>query len=107
MTRRRRFRPTASFASILVAAGLAGCTAAVPTANPYPPVPRAPVEIVPKPPVSATPLVWQPGHYEWNGTGYVWYPGIFVQQLGRRPLWQPGYWTRRERGWVWIPGHWA
>ncbi len=93
--------------SVVLSCGiLAACVARVPAANPYPPVPTAAVEVVPKPPVSATQLVWQPGHYEWNGSAYVWYSGAYVQQLGQGQLWQPGYWTIGPSGWVWLPGHW-
>ena len=38
--------------------------------NPYPPVPALISETVPKPPVTAEPLMWQPGHWDWNGSGY-------------------------------------
>ena len=50
---------------------LAGCT----TINPPVPVPAPMAETMPKPPVSAEPLIWQPGHWDWTGNAYVWIPG--------------------------------
>ena len=37
----------------------------------HPPVPPALAELVPAPPQSDVSLIWQPGHYDWNGTDYV------------------------------------
>ena len=94
------------FVAALACVILAGCAVA-PAQNPYPAPPPTQVEIIPKPPVSATPLVWQPGHYEWNGAGYVWYPGQYVPQAGHGTLWQPGYWANTGGAWSWQPGHWV
>ncbi len=94
----------------LVAAGLlAGCATQTTTtsANPFPPVPAPMVETMPKPPVTAEPLSWQPGHWDWNGTGYVWQPGQYVPAAGHGPLWQSGWWTQTPSGWVWQPAHWT
>ena len=63
---------------LLGASLLAGCaTQNTPTAaaNPFPPVPPPMTETIPKPPVSGEQLLWQPGHWDWNGSGYVWQPG--------------------------------
>ena len=62
-----RFSVLGWFAGALL---LAGCS----NANPYPPVPAPLVETVPNPPVSAQELNWQPGHWDWSGSGYVWQP---------------------------------
>jgi hypothetical protein len=90
----------------LACIALAGCTVNTAAPSPYPAPPPTQVEIIPKPPVSAVPLVWQPGHYEWNGAGYVWYPGEYVQRAGHGTLWQPGYWSRTGAVWAWQRGHW-
>jgi hypothetical protein len=84
---------------------LAGCV--VSTANPYPPVPPPQVEMIPNPPVSANPLVWQPGHWDWNGATYVWTQGAWVLRGGHGTLWQPGYWALSGGAWVWVPSHWT
>ena len=94
-------------AAALALSALAGCTVTVPAQpNPYPPIPPVRVEEVPKPPPTSQALVWQPGHYEWNGAGYVWYSGEYVPQAGHGTLWQPGYWQQTAAGWTWQPGHW-
>jgi WXXGXW repeat (2 copies) len=86
---------------------LSACTVNVPPASPYPPVPPLTVETVPNPPVSATPLTWQPGHWNWTGSGYVWEPGQYVPREGRGNMWMPGYWARTPGGgWAWQPAHW-
>lgn len=76
-------------------------------ANPYPPVPNILSESIPKPPVTSEPLMWQPGHWDWNGSGYVWAPGQFVPAAGHGNLWMPGWWSRTDSGWVWQPPHWT
>jgi hypothetical protein len=88
-------------------AALAACTVTMAASNPYPPIPPLRVETIPRPPVSGEPLLWQPGHYEWNGAGYVWYPGQYVPAAGHGNLWQPGFWQQTPNGWVWQPGRWV
>ncbi|HEY2133038.1 MAG TPA: hypothetical protein VGH36_08705 [Acetobacteraceae bacterium] len=83
---------------------LAGC---VPD-TPPPAVPPPPVaETIPLPPASATPLIWQPGHWDWTGTSFVWSPGEFVTRAGHSDLWMPGFWERTASGWVWHQAHWV
>jgi hypothetical protein len=87
---------------------LAGCAAepqAVSMTAP-PPVPPPRSEPIPKPPVTATPLIWQPGHWDWNGAGYVWQPGEYVPREGHGELYMPGYWAQSPSGWQWQPAHW-
>jgi hypothetical protein len=84
---------------------LAGC-AQTQTAFTPPPVPPVQVEVIPKPPVTATPLIWQPGHWNWNGTGYVWEPGQYVPRDGHGDMYMPGYWAQTQAGWAWQPPHW-
>ncbi|MGE0221961.1 MAG: hypothetical protein AB7F35_07900 [Acetobacteraceae bacterium] len=83
---------------------LAGCAEQGPA---YPPVPPLMVETMPKPPVSAEPLVWQPGHWNWTGNAYVWAPGQYVPAAGHGPNWRPGYWGRTGSEWKWNPPHWT
>ena len=87
---------------------LAGCAAepqAVSMTAP-PPVPPPRSEPIPKPPVTATPLIWQPGHWDWNGAGYVWQRGEYVPREGHGELYMPGYWAQSPSGWQWQPAHW-
>jgi hypothetical protein len=99
------------FVTLLGVSLLAGC-APVPTtpvvaANPFPPVPPPPMEVIPKPPVSAQPLLWQPGHWDWNGSSYAWLPGEYVPASGHAALFQTGYWQQTPTGWVWVKAHWT
>jgi len=87
----------------LVMLALAACAAAQP---PYPAVPAPLTELVPTPPRSSVPLIWRPGHYDWNGSRFVWVPGRWVDRAGHGTLWQDGYWKRRGSGYVWVPAHW-
>lgn len=106
-------RSAASLVVLALAGGLAGCVQPPPTAvviaNPYPPVPAVPATagFVPKPPVSATPLIWQPGHWEWTGNAYAWIQGRWVERAGHGTLWQDGFWSNVNGVWTWIPGHWV
>lgn len=97
------------FLAATVAVGLlAGCaTQTTTSANPYPPVPAPLAETMPKPPVTGEPLAWQPGHWNWSGSGYVWQPGQYVPAAGHGQLWQPGWWAQTPSGWVWQPAHWT
>lgn len=101
--------PIMKVAAVLVLLGpllLAACVGQSET-NPYPPAPAPMSEVIPKPPVSATPLIWQPGHWDWNGTAYVWAPGQYVPAEGHGSMWLPGYWQKTEAGWQWQPAHWT
>lgn len=94
-----------SVLGVTLAAGtalLAGC--AVQSAPP--PIPAMTVEVIPNPPVSATPIIWQPGHWDWNGAGYVWTPGQYVPNTGHGNLFMPGWWAQTASGWQWQPAHW-
>lgn len=95
-------------ALIAAAALLSGCAgpAATPSAPPYPPVPPPRTETIPNPPVTATPLLWQPGSWDWTGAGYVWNPGRYVPRDGHSNLFMPGYWKQTPSGYVWQPAHW-
>jgi hypothetical protein len=91
------------YAAVGVVLLLAAC---VPQ-NPPSPIPPPMTETVPKPPVSAVPLTWQPGHWDWTGSSYVWAPGQYVDLGGRAGNWQQPYWEQTPSGWVWHAGHWA
>jgi len=92
-------------AAALGAACLALAACAV-EANPYPPIPPLPPEAMGKPPVTATPLIWQPEHWDWAGGGYTLVPGEYVPATGHGNMWMPGYWAQSPGGWAWQPAHW-
>jgi hypothetical protein len=101
-------RKSITLAALLAVGLLAGCTAKPQAdANPYPPVPPPIAETMPNPPVTAEPLMWQPGHWDWTGNGYVWSKGQYVPAEGHGNLWMPGWWSRSEAGWNWLPPHWT
>jgi hypothetical protein len=87
------------------ALALAGCQ--VVSEPPYPPIPPVRVEVMGKPPVTETLLIWQPGHWDWTGAGYQWVPGGYVPREGHGNLWMQGYWEKSDIGWRWQPAHWV
>ncbi len=97
-----------TLAALLAVGLLTSCahdqTAATP---PFPPVPEPIPEAPPLPPVAAEPLMWQPGHWDWNGSGYDWAKGQYVPAAGHGNLWTPGWWSRTPAGWTWLPPHWT
>ena len=98
--------------SLLLVLGLAaacvppGTTPAVVAANPNPPPPPVRTEVIPKPPVSEEPLIWEPGHWDWDGSGYAWREGEWIKRAGHGTAWQDGYWTNQNGSWAWLPAHW-
>lgn len=99
-----RFVPVGLLTRRTLLAGLAlpvaGCV--VEPANPYPPVPARRAEVIPPAPRGA--VVWQPGHYQWDGAAYVWVPGRYVARRAGR--WERGHWQRAGGRWVWVPAQW-
>jgi len=102
-----------------VALGTAGCVVAPPpppqpvvvapsqsppAAFTYQPVPQPRPERIPPPPRES--VVWEPGHWHWNGAAYVWRPGHYVERTAAGTRFVPGEWQQRGGGWVWVPGHW-
>jgi hypothetical protein len=74
--------------------------------NPHPPPPPLLAETIPKPPVTEQLLIWRPGHWDWNGSGYIWSPGQYVPREGHGSLWLEGHWQRSGASDVWVPAHW-
>lgn len=101
-------RNSIALAAMLAIGLLSGCAGQRNAdANPYPPVPALIPEARPNPPVTAEPLMWQPGHWDWTGNGYVWANGQYVPAAGHGNLWMPGWWSRTQAGWTWQPPHWT
>ncbi|MBU6498887.1 MAG: YXWGXW repeat-containing protein, partial [Rhodospirillales bacterium] len=65
-------------------------------------------EVIPKPPVSEQTQVWQPGHWDWDGSSYAWTPGAWVKRGGHSNQWMDGYWTRNVAPGPchWVSPHW-
>ncbi|MBV9654901.1 MAG: YXWGXW repeat-containing protein [Acetobacteraceae bacterium] len=70
----------------------------------YPPVPPPRYEVVPVAPPGR--YIWQPGHWQWSGRGYVWVGGRYVPRYPHYAQYAPGGWVRRGGTWVWVPAHW-
>jgi len=85
---------------------LGGCAAPGATTRSYPPVPPPRAETIPKPPVTATPLLWEPGYWNWTGAGYVWHPGRYVPRDGHGNMFMPGWWRLDGTTYEWVPAHW-
>lgn len=93
----------------IAGAALIAFSSTLAVAQPRPPVgPPAP-RFERRPPPRGGRFVWQPGHWHWDGRGYVWISGRY---LIRQPGWGryvPGRWAWRPRmgRWVWVPAHWS
>ncbi len=91
---------------LALAASLAMLSGCVPATYAPPAVPPPQAESIPLPPVTGVPLIWQPGHWNWTGTGYAWQPGLYVPQGGHSNMFMPGYWAQTTAGWAWVAPHW-
>jgi hypothetical protein len=93
-----------ALAAVAIAAAVLGSIGSA-LAQPMP-IPELRPEGPPPPPPGANHL-WEPGHWHWNGTGYVWVGGHYiVRERAWRGEFVPGRWDRRGAEWVWVPGHW-
>jgi hypothetical protein len=95
-------------ALLAVALGLAGCQTVQDqtAACPVPPAPKQ--EPTPKAPTADYEQVWQPGHWDWNGSGYTWREGAWIKRGGQTNQWMDGYWNRDQSPGPcnWYPAHW-
>ena len=99
----------AGTAVVAVAMGVlvSGCAVAQPEPPPtYAPIPPPRAEVIPPPPGGR--LVWEPGHWHWNGAQYVWIGGHYIERRPEYRHYAEGHWVWRPRegGWVWHPAHW-
>jgi hypothetical protein len=51
-------------------------------------------------------VAWHPGQWSWNGAGYIWVAGHWVDRPYANAMWESGHWVDRGNGWVWDEGHW-
>ena len=86
--------------------GVSLALAACATSGPPAPIPPPLAETMPNPPVSPVPEMWQPGHWDWTGSSYVWVPGQYVEATGHGGTWMPGWWEKTDSSWVWHSAHW-
>lgn len=98
-------KPVSIAGALLALSLFSGCAGSLP--NPNPPVPDLLPDPMAKPPVTGEQLMWQPGHWDWTGSGYVWASGQWVPSAGHGALWMPSFWAQTSGGWVWQPAHWT
>ena len=91
-------------AAFAVTALLTACTQPV---GAPPQVPQAQAETIPLPPISPVEIVWRPGHWTWDGSGYRWLAGEWIPRTTQTNLWRPGYWQQSPGGWVWQAPGWV
>ena len=97
-------------AQVVVTAPIQLAQATVVVAPTAPPPPQA--ETVPPPPTTATVTTyWQPGHWNWNGSSWVWIDGRYEQRVTQptpTATWVPSQWMQQTPGggYVWVAGHW-
>lgn len=89
----------------LLGAGGIGTAVAQPPPPGYAQVPPPRQEMVPPPPQGGR-MIWEPGHWHWDGVRYVWIGGHYIERRGGH--WVAGRWVwgPREGRWVWRPAHW-
>jgi len=47
------------------------------------------------------------GHWEWDGSHYVWKHSRYLRRPHARAVWVEAHWQNTDRGWYWQEGHWA
>ena len=89
---------------------LSGCDTVRENAGECAVAPPLKAEQRPKPPVSEDAQVFQPGHWDWNGSSYTWREGIWIKKTaGVSSLWMDGFWKREKypQPCYWVPAHWV
>lgn len=93
--------------ALAAAVALSGCAASPVVVSGCPAVPALAIDSPPKPPISNTPMVYQPTHWDWTGSSYVATPGIWVPPPIGGTHWMEGYWAQTPAGGcAWQPAHW-
>lgn len=89
----------------IVLLGGGGASAQPPPPN-YAPVPPPRAETVPPRPGER--VIWQPGHWHWDGYRYIWMRGQYVQRRPHYGQYAEGHWAWGPRvgRYVWVPAHW-
>ncbi len=68
--------------------------------------PAAAGGVVPPPPGGR--MIWQPGHWHWDGYRYIWVGGHYVERRPHYGHYVEGRWVWAPRAgrWIWRPAHW-
>jgi len=51
--------------------------------------------------------VWVSGYHRYNGSAYVWTPGVWEQPPRAHAHWIAHRWVHRHDGWVLVEGRWS
>ena len=81
-----------------------GGASAQPPPPGYAPIPPPRQEFVPPPPRDR--VVWQPGHWHWDGYRYVWVGGRYIESRPHYGHYAEGRWVWHGGRYVWVPAHW-
>jgi hypothetical protein len=86
--------------------GIGSASAQPPPPPTYAPIPPPRAEVVPPPPGGR--MVWEPGHWHWDGNRYEWRPGHYIERRPEYGHYAEGrwVWAPREGRWIWRPAHW-
>ena len=93
-------------AAAVFALGIGSASAQPPPPPSYAPIPPPRMEVVPPPPGGR--MVWEPGHWHWDGFRYEWRPGRYVVRGPHYGRYVEGrwIWAPREGRWLWRAAHW-
>jgi WXXGXW repeat (2 copies) len=95
----------ATIAAGVVLFGIGTAVAQPPPPPGYAPIPAPRYEAVP--PAPGPRVIWEPGHWHWDGVRYVWIGGRYVEARPHYHHYAPGRWVAGHQGrWVWVPAHW-
>jgi hypothetical protein len=51
--------------------------------------------------------VYVRGHWEWDGSRYVWVISRSIRRPSPHAVWIPAHWQNSPHGWYWQAGRWA
>jgi len=51
-------------------------------------------------------MTWQPGYWDYGGSGYSWVSGKYISKPNFTAVWAPDHWIRHTYGWAFVPGYW-
>jgi len=85
--------------------GFNSAAAQMPPPPNYAPVPPPRMEQMPPPRPN---MVWEPGHWHWDGYRYLWVGGHYVHIRPQYHRWVGGHWAWMppQGRYVWVPAHW-
>jgi hypothetical protein len=86
--------------------GLGSAVAQPPPPPNYAPVPPPQAEVVP--PAPGPRVIWEPGHWRWDGVRYVWIGGRYVERRPHYGHYVEGHWrwSPHQGRYVWVAAHW-